>query len=164
MKWKHSVKPHSWNRKAVAALQLPTTSWEVQVTLFLVHLCLEATGPLSPLASSCMGTLSYQTSLQVLANWHRRVNCHVLARPTDPAVPRENCPGHPSQGVPNQVGSLSIQVTLSSPLLSSLSTQKPFFPIPCVLVLPPLGLGEKKLWPGSSTQEVCASAWENGSR
>lgn len=129
-----------------------------------VHLRLAAAGLLSPLASNCMVTLSCQT---VLANWHRRVNCHVSVCPTDPAVPRENCPGHPRQGVPNHVGPPSTKVMLSSPLLSSLSRQKPFFPIPWkekYLILPPPGLGEKKLCPGSSTQEVCASAWENGSR
>lgn len=98
----------------------------------MVCLWLAATSLLSPLASICMVTLSHQTSLQALANWHRRVNCHVLVCPTDPAVPRENCPGHPRQGVPNHVGPLSIKVMLSSPLLSSLSRQKPFFPIPCI--------------------------------
>lgn len=92
----------------------------------MVHLCLAVTGLLSPLASSCMVTLSYQISFHVLANWHRKVNCHLLVCPTDPAVPRENCPGHPRQGVPNQVGPLSIKVTLSILSLSSLSTQSLF--------------------------------------
>jgi len=44
---------------------------------------------------------------------------------------------------------------------SSLSIQKPFCPLSGSLVLPLLGLGEKKTWPGSSMQEVCASVWEN---
>lgn len=95
----------------------------------------------APLASSCMVTLSYQPSLQVKA---QKVNFHVLVCPTDPAVTRESCPGHPRQGVPKQVRPLSIKATLSSPLLPGLSTQKPFFPVPCILVLLPPGLGGKK--------------------
>ena len=60
----------------------------MQVTQ-VVHMCLVATGLLSPLASSRMVCLSRQTSSAVLANWHRRVNCHVLVCPTDTAAPRE---------------------------------------------------------------------------
>lgn len=202
------------DRKTLAASQPKPAGWKVLVTL-VVRVLLVATGLLSPLASSCVVDLSPQTALQVLANWHRRVNFHVLVCPTDPAAPRE-LPMAPERRSAQPSGVLSLKsgafwtsavhrgaahpsleegkkgfVWVQTPqclalrlswlwLLtqergrlrrthlkaedkSSLAAQKPFCPLPCTLVLPPLGLGEKKLWPDSSTWEVCASAWENRS-
>lgn len=80
--------------------------------------------------------------------------------PTDPAVPRENCPGHPRQGVPNHVGPLSIKVMLSSPLVSSLSRQKPFFPIPCISFCLLWVLGRKALAWQLHTGGLCFSLGE----